>query len=133
MGMRAIACALGMLLAGVATTAPPARAEEAPARSHGESLFARYCAGCHALDAHGVAATRANASAPDLSHLARRSDEPLALEPLVAFVTSPRRPGTQRICGERVFARLPTSRFREHAERWIVRAALDYVANGHAE
>jgi hypothetical protein len=121
---------LGITALCLGTTALPARAGERGPTARDASVFALYCSGCHGLDARGVAAARPSASGPDLTHLALRShpDEPLALAPFVAFVTSPRRPGAQRVCGERVFARLPASRFHAHVERAIVRSALAHVA-----
>lgn len=104
-----------------------AEARERPAPD--EAVFVQYCSGCHGSDARGGA--DGTGPGPDLTHLALESRDPgmpLALTRWVEFVTSPRRPGAQRICGERVFARLPSSRFREHAERWVVREALSYVA-----
>jgi len=129
MGTRAIgAWGVGVVLLFVAAGAVRAERREGPAPF--EAVFAQYCSGCHGPFARGGGAD-GTGPAPDLTHLALASGDPgmpLALTRWVEFVTSPRRPGAQRICGERVFARLPSSRFRDQAERWVVREALRYVA-----
>jgi hypothetical protein len=131
MRTRALGCTLAITAICVAIAATPAHAGEPRPPSHDEALFALYCSSCHGRDARGRTARDEGASGPDLTHLAEHSGRPeqqLALTPLVEFVTSPRRPGAQRICGDRVFARLPEIRFRERTERWIVRSALQHVA-----
>jgi hypothetical protein len=141
MRTKALGRALGIVVCWLVAAPPPVHADErGPAPNRGASPFALYCASCHGFDARGVTGREPRASGPDLTHLVSGSPDregPYTLTPLVEFVTSPRRPGPQRICGERVFARLPTSRFREHLERWVVRAALEDVEKlarqAHAE
>jgi mono/diheme cytochrome c family protein len=111
------ASAVGVLVAFAAAV----RAEEAGG-SHG-ALFERYCAGCH-----GLGDRASHGTAPHLSALATRYGSPLPLAQLADFALDFHRPGGQRICGERVFARLPFTPFNDHVEREIVRAALQYVA-----
>ncbi len=128
MRTRAIG-AWGVAVVLLFVAAGAVRADRREGTAPFEAVFAQYCSGCHGSDARGGA--DGMGPGPDLTHLALESPDPgvqLALTRWVKFVTTPRRPGAQRICGERVFARLPSSRFREQAERWVVREALRYVA-----
>lgn len=124
--MRTAAIAIAGLLA--ALTPAAARAGDPDALAHAK-LFALYCAKCHGLNG-----APGRAGVPDLSGLAAREPTPFPTERLVDFVVSERRPGGPNVCGERVFARLPSAAFHELADRMTVRAALAYVAAaGRAE
>jgi hypothetical protein len=130
-GVPALALATGMAAVLLGVSALSARAGEGARAAPDAAVYLLYCSGCHGSGARGGPAAESEVAGPDLTRLAARSPHPDALlpvHPYVEFVTSPRRPGAQRICGERVFARLPPSRFREQVERWVVREALDYVA-----
>jgi hypothetical protein len=124
--MRGAVVAATAACAMVVVASVPVRADEAEGSSH-RGLFERYCSGCHGLDDRP-----SRNEAPHLSGLTARYRSPLPMARLTDFVLSVHRPGGQRICGERVFSRLPFTPFNDYAEREIVRAALQYVAAGQA-
>jgi hypothetical protein len=114
----AILLALGPAATAERVVAPP-----------GHGSYQLYCASCHGAGAEGggVAALGARWG-PPLTALGGKYGAPLRRERLAELVVSERRPGGQRVCGDRVFAKLPDMPFRSAAELATVLTALEYVA-----
>ena len=112
----ALACvSLGVSITGWAANAGATEPDRA-------APFELYCSECHSVGGRG-----GRPGIPDLAELQAKYGTPLPYARLAAFVTSDRRLGGSRICGESVFEMIPATRFGDLAERGNVRAALEFL------
>jgi hypothetical protein len=127
---KAVRWALPTLTALLVSLAPIGFAEEHEPREHPNAfLFHTYCSSCHGIWAEGdgpLGQTR-GPRPPNLRRLALRYGLPLPRTRLTEHVLEARHGEGSRICGERVFWRLPQGAAIAMTRRGTVLATLSYL------